>query len=247
MAKGVILIDFDNVFYGRAVNAANIKNQLDDFIQATLEASEQIENLVIRLYGGWKMNAEYTNEASVVLGCLESVKSELFPYFYKKHRINGDVELATSQYNLDIEWENTLQEKATRHKLKVRTDIGHQCQHNPDECPIHLVARATHGHHVPCPLEGCERIDVNMLTRLEQKLVDSMMTCDILEYIHDEDCNSIEVVSDDTDLHPALALAGERYSREKGVNLLLMINNQYNKAQYERTIGAHHVKIRTWQ
>lgn len=247
MSKGVILVDFDNVFYGRVVNAANIKNQLNDFILATLEASDHIENLIIRLYGGWKMNAEYTNEASVVLGLMETVNSELFPYIYNRHSITGDVELATSQYNLDIEWENTLQEKSTRHKLNVRTDIGHQCHHNPDDCPIHLIARATHGHNVPCPLDGCEKINVNMLTRLEQKMVDSMISCDILEYIHDEDCDSIEVVSDDTDLHPALALAGERYSRQKGVNLLLMINNKYNKVQYERILGAHCVKIQTWQ
>lgn len=249
MTKGVILVDFDNVFYGKAVNTATIKNQLDDFIVATLEASGEIENVMIRLYGGWKMNAAYTSEASKVLGCLESVASELFPYIYEGHRIYGGVELATSQYNLGIEWENTLQEKSTRHKLNVKTDAVRHCNHEPEKCPIHLVAKATRGHKVTCPLDGCETLDITQLVRMEQKMVDSMMNCDILEYILDDDSEVkvLEVVSDDIDFHPALALAGERYAEKKGVQILLMVGNRQNSELYGRQLGAHHIKVQTWQ
>lgn len=249
MSKGVILIDFDNVFYGRDFNTGVIKSQLDDFIQASLAASPQIDYLTIRFYGGWKMNAAYTAEASKVLGCIESVQSDLFPYIYAGHRVYGEVELATSQYNVGIEWENTLQEKRTRHKLNVKTDTVRHCHHEPEKCPIHLVAKATRGHKVSCPIDGCETLDISQLVRLEQKMVDSMMNCDILEYILDKDSEVqvLEVVSDDIDFHPALALAGERYAEQNGVKLLLMVNNKQNSELYEQQLGAHHIQVQTWQ
>lgn len=249
MKKGVILVDFDNVFYGGEFNAGVISNRLDDLILVALAASAEIESLTIRLYGGWKTHAEYTAEASKVLGCIETVNSQLFPYIYDRRVIQGEVSLATSQYNLDIEWENTLQEKSTRHRLNVRPDTVHRCHHSPDECPIHLVARATRGHKVTCPIDGCETIDVSQLVRLEQKMVDSMMNCDILEYILDKDSEVqvLEVVSDDIDFHPALALAGERYAQANGVKLLLVVGNRQNREHYEHLLGAHHIQISTWQ
>lgn len=246
MTKGVILVDFDNVFYGRNVTAANIKSQLEDFIAASLALCPQAEAVLIRLYGGWKMNAQYTAQASRIMGYIESVRSELFPYIFQSRRVQGDLELVTSQYNLEIEWDNTLQEKSARHFLNIRQDTTHTCHHNPDHCPLHLVAKATRGHHVVCPIDGCEHIDVSQLTRMEQKMVDSMMTCDILEYTHDEECQLIEVVSDDIDLHPALALAGEKYSVPEHVALLLMIGNQKNRAKFNQLLGSHHVTIQTW-
>lgn len=249
MVKGVILVDFDNVFYGRDFNVGVISSRLDDFIRVALAASAEIESLTIRLYGGWKSNAEYTTEASRVLACIEPVESQLFPYIHDRRCIYGEVELATSQYNLGIEWENTLQEKSTRHRLNVRHDTVHQCHHSPDECPIHLVARATRGQRVTCPIDGCETLDVSQLVRLEQKMVDSMMNCDILEYILDKNSETkvLEVVSDDIDFHPALALAGERYAEANGVKLLLVVSNRQNRERYEHLLGAHHIQISVWQ
>lgn len=247
MIKAVILVDFDNVFYGRNLTAAGIKSQLEAFITASLALCPQTESLLIRLYGGWKMNAHYTNQASRILGYIETVRSELFPYIWQSRRVYGDLELATSQYNLEIEWDNTLQEKSARHFLNIRHDTTRACQHDPDHCPLHLVAKATRGHQVICPIDGCEHIDVSQLTRMEQKMVDSMMTCDILEYIHDDDCQLIQVVSDDIDLHPAMALAGEKYATPNNVQLLLMVGNRKNSEKYSQLLGAHHVTIQTWQ
>ena len=110
-----------------------------------------------------------------------------------------------------------------------------------------MVAKATRGHNVVCPIDGCQTIDVSQLVRMEQKMVDSMMTCDILEFTHDDDCRAVVVVSDDCDLHPALALAGEKYAAAMDVNLVLMVQNKKNSEQFERLLGAHHISIRTWQ
>lgn len=247
MIKGVILVDFDNVFYGRAVTAANIKSQLEEFIVASLSLCPQTETVLIRLYGGWKMNAQYTSLASRIMGYIETVRSELFPFIFQSRRVQGDIELATSQYNLEIEWDNTFQEKSARHNLNIRQDTTYSCHHNLEHCPLHLVAKATRGYQVLCPIDGCEHIDVSRLIRMEQKMVDGMMTCDILEYTHDEEYQIIEVVSDDIDLHPALALAGEKYSVVEHVTLLLMIGNHKNSAKFNQLLGSHHVTIQNWQ
>ena len=246
MKKGVIIIDFDNVFYGKD-SSSGIKCYIESFIETCISVSRNIETLDIRLYGGWKTNANYTNQASKVLGFLETIKSELFPYIIDQtHRLFGNLELATSQHNLDIEWENTFHEKNAKHFLSVKTDNSRYCNHKQEECPIQIVAKATRGAQVLCPIDGCEYIDVSQLVRMEQKMVDSMMTCDILEYVHDDDCEVIIVVSDDIDLHPALALAGERYAKKNAVKLVLMVKNQKQIEKYKHVLTPHNVIIKTW-
>lgn len=247
MKKGIIIIDFDNVFYGKGLSSSSIKSCLDNLVETCISVSSNIEAMNIRLYGGWKMNSNYTPQASKVLGYIETIKSELFPYIIDQtHRLFGNLELATSQHNLDIEWENTFHEKSARHFLSVKTDNNRFCNHKPEDCPIHIVAKATRGDQVLCPIDGCEHIDVSQLVRMEQKMVDSMMTCDILEYAHDDDCEVIIVASDDIDLHPALALAGEKYAKNNTVKLVLMVKNQMKIEQYKHILNTHNVMIKTW-
>ena len=74
-----------------------------------------------------------------------------------------------------------------------------------------------------------------------------MMTCDILEFVHEPECRVIEVVSDDVDLHPAMALAGSKYASETGVQLILLVHNQRNSQKYANLLNPHHVKICNWQ
>ena len=247
MIKGVILVDFDNAFYGVALNAPNIKMRLNTLVEHSLNVCHDLDEIAIRLYGGWKMNGLYTSQASTVLGCLETVKSELFPVIYQRRQVKGNIELVVSQYNLDIEWESTLQEKSTRHHLSVIQNPSRHCHNDPERCPLHMVALATQGREVVCPNEGCERIDASQFIRIEQKMVDSMMTCDILEYTHDTDYRLVEVVSDDVDMHPALALAGEKYAGVRGVSLLLMVKNKKKCPIYQQQLGSHNIVISTWQ
>lgn len=247
MHLGVILVDFANVFYGCDDSLSLIKSKIEVLIGESLVVSSEVDYVIVRLYGGWKSNSEYTHRASTVLGLLETINSELFPIVNRIKRIDGYVELAISQYNLEIEWNNTFQEKNARHFLNVRSDTNRNCISNAERCPIHLIAKATKGYSVPCPNEGCDCIDISQLVRMEQKMVDSMMTCDILEYVHDKSCDLIEVVSDDIDLHPALALAGEKYARENEVILLLMVKNNQNSLQYKTLLEPHNVLIKTWQ
>ena len=247
MTTAVILVDFDNVFYGDDLSLGTVQYRLKQFVDESLAYCPEAESIHIRLYGGWKCNSNFTQRADTVRGYMERINSELFPLIKDKRRIFGNVSIVTSQYNLDIEWDDTLQEKHGRHFLKVKTEAGKVCHQDTLKCPVHLIANATRGEEALCPIDGCQQIDVNQLIRMEQKMVDSMMTCDILEYVQEEDCHLIEVVSDDVDLHPAMALAGNKYAERNHVSLVLMVRNQRKSRQYAALLNPHHVQICNWQ
>lgn len=246
VVRAVILVDFDNVFFGNDLSVEKVQYRLEQFVSECLDKSLDVEEVSIRLYGGWKCNATFTQRADTVRGYMERINSTLFPRIYKGRRILGNVNMVTSQYNLDIEWNDTLQEKHGRHFLKVKTEPGKLCHQDPRKCPVHLIANATRGEEALCPIDGCTQIDVNKLIRLEQKMVDSMMTCDILEYVQESGCHLIEVVSDDVDLHPALALAGNKYAERNHVSLVLMVRNQRKSQQYAALLNPVHVQICNW-
>lgn len=245
--KSVILIDYANVFFNDKVSASNLQYRVKQFVEECLASYPDTNQIDVRLYGGWKTDSTFTQQADAVRGYLDSLNSELFPCVYNNHKVYGSVIVVTSQYNLEIEWQNTMREKHARHFLKVLVDQHEVCEADPSQCPLHLVANATRGEKVNCPIQGCGEINIHQLVRMEQKMVDSMMTCDILEYVHDSDYRLIEVVSDDVDLHPALALAGSRYSEKNHVSLLLMVRNARNCEQYHSLLNPFHVKIVNWR
>lgn len=247
MTKAVILVDFDNVFYGDELSSTKVQYRLELFISECLAKVPEFELLEVRLYGGWKTSTGFTQRADTVRGYLDRLNSQLFPRIYNKRRVLGKVIVVTSQYGVDVEWDNTMQEKHGRHMLKVKTEGDCVCHEDSTRCPLHLIANATRGARVSCPNDGCEYIDVTQLIRMEQKMVDTMMTCDILEFVHEPECRAIEVVSDDVDLHPALALAGSKYSSETGVRLILLVRNQLKSQKYANLLNPHHVLICNWQ
>ena len=247
MTNGVILVDFDNAFFGDELSVEKVLYRWKLFVDECLSAHPDSELIEIRLYGGWKSNSNYTQRADIVRSYMERINSTLFPLIRDGRRILGNVRVVTSQYNLDVEWNDTLQEKHGRHFLKVKTTPGKVCRNDPQKCPVHLIANATRGEEVLCPIDGCEQIDVNQLIRMEQKMVDSMMTCDILEYVQEPDCRVIEVVSDDVDLHPAMALAGNKYASRNHCTLLLLVRNVRKSQHYTQILSPHNVKICNWQ
>lgn len=247
MIKGVILVDFNNVYYGDEPCYEKVKYLLQQFITECMDIYPNTEKVEVRLYGGWKSNAHFTHRADMVRSFMPRLNSELFPFIHQRRRILGDVSMVTSQFNLDVEWDDTMQEKPAKHKLKVKMDGVNVCNYDPGQCPMHMIAKATHGETVICPMDGCGTIDISKLIRREQKMVDTMMACDILEYVHEPDYSVIEVVSDDVDLHPAVALAGHRYAKDNHVHLVLMVHNRRKSLQYSALLTPYHVTISNWQ
>lgn len=248
MSKGIILVDYNNAFYGRIEAEAYVKSKIEEFLEECTSVAESIDSIDIRLYGGWMSNSSYTNSASKVLGIIEALKSSIFPIPFKGTRLYGDISLVISQHNLDIKWDNTFQEKRAKHSLKVCDDMSQMCcSDNEESCPLQIIAKATCGKEVVCPVNGKNYVNASNLIRMEQKMVDSMMSCDILEYIKDEECEVLEVVSNDIDLHPALALAGAKYALANNVSLLLLLNNRRSKNACEQLLSVHNIKVKLWQ
>lgn len=246
MTKGVILVDFDNVFFGTDLSQTTVQYRLEQFISECLETDLDFESMEIRLYGGWKSNAGYTQKADILRSFMDRFNSQLFPRIFKKRRVLGNVSVVTSLHSLDLEWDDTMQEKHGRHLLKVKMDSSRVCSQDPTKCPVHMIASATRGDAIACPIDGCSQIDVSQLIRMEQKMVDSMMTCDILEYVREPECQIIMVVSDDVDLHPALALAGNKYASQNHVRLVLLVKNLKNSQRFATLLNPYNVFISNW-
>lgn len=246
MSKGVILVDFDNAFYGCEMNGSMIRAQISSFIDQAKDDMTDMEQLEVRLYGGWRGNAVFTQKADILHSEVEVMNSELFPFVLDKHLVHGNVSLVTSLFGVEYVWENTFQEKSGIHRLNVRKIDGPKCASESSRCPIHLISKATKNRDVMCPVEECGYIDFSQLVRMEQKMVDSMMVCDILEYTKDKEYGLVTVVSDDVDLHPALVLAGQNYLEKSLCQLKLMINNRKMHSNYKKLLGNYHIQVELW-
>ena len=246
MKNAVILIDFDNVFYGNEINEGKVRSQIAAFIDYIKKEKFGLEKIEVRLYGGWRSNSSYTQKADQIHGMVELLNSELFPVLIDKRRIYGDIRLVTSMYGLEYVWENTFQEKRGIHRLKVKQTNERMCSDDQARCPVQIIANATKCKDVVCPVNGCDYVDFSHLVRMEQKMVDTMISCDILEYTKDNDYCLVIVVSNDVDLHPALALAGAKYLKEDSCHILLFVGNSQKCKDYNNILHNYHIKVEKW-
>ena len=70
---------------------------------------------------------------------------------------------------------------------------------------------------------------MDVFSQIGQKMVDTMMVCDILTYGEEEDTEFIYVLTDDVDLYPSLVLC---CCKNPHVNLFVGTrNNKYHKEQ----------------
>jgi hypothetical protein len=71
-------------------------------------------------------------------------------------------------------------------------------------CPAKILQKFTTRPTRSCPVEACPVTAFTAFTTREQKMVDTMMTCDLLDLAHDEDVIGLAVVTADSDLLPPL-------------------------------------------
>jgi uncharacterized LabA/DUF88 family protein len=76
----------------------------------------------------------------------------------------------------------------------------------PGKCSIDAVAAWSRGH---CPESGCSVTTETVFAYNEQKLVDTMLCCDILALALRKPLTPIAVLSDDDDLAPAVLMAAK--------------------------------------
>lgn len=240
--KSVVIVDFDN-FFPRQMSeypAERLESFFNAIISDIINNNKDISEIIIRLYGGWYQGNGYSKKASELQATLQGIS--LFPIIINNVRIIGSLEMAEQMYGVNHTWTNTFQEKAGIQKVKIDwTRTGDSCTHSAPTCPVKILSNFIKNSSHQCSNIGCSTIHSNVFFRREQKIVDTMMTCDVLSFSEESDVNTIYIISDDIDLFPSIALSKAKNSETK---IIMAIKNQRLLSQYQSILSIFNAEAK---
>ena len=179
----VIIVDFDNYFPGQLQNYTiqELESFFTKIINLIFSEHNDTHNIIIRLYGGWYQENVYTQKASLLATYLQQI--DIFPIITDTGKVDGSVAIAEQQYGLDFVWYNTFQKKAGLQKVLIdHTKESQICSSNSEQCPVRILQKFIKNKERLCNNNGCNTKHQEILYRKEQKMVDTMMTCDVITY-----------------------------------------------------------------
>lgn len=204
-----VLIDFDNYIktLTEDLDETILELEFKNIFLDVLESFVEFESVCFRLYGGWFMEGTQTDRASKILQLLSNIN--LFPFIKGRRVIKGRIELASTILNVpDLVWENTLVERDGIPRLRINQDeFDDNCDLSGIGCPAKMLYSFTKHKNKTCGINGCAKVQKQMFKAVEQKMVDTMIVCDIISIANDEEAIGVYIVSDDSDYFPAVALA----------------------------------------
>ncbi len=195
-----VLIDFHNLpaeLTRRGVE--QLWNKLRASIGAEVGDSEN--DITLRLYGGWYDERGLSRDGDRIARDLDRSFPILNRLPFGLQRVH--CEMASSLYLMpDRIFQSTVR---IRRGLKhaIRMDGIVDCAH-PDRCSIPSVMHWINGR---CPEAKCYVDSRRAFRRREQKLVDTLMCCDLISFALESTGSRIFVVSEDDDFVPAMLAA----------------------------------------
>lgn len=213
MSKIVLVVDYNNIFLADNQSAKEIELTIKDVIYQALQLSRNVNEILVRIYEGWYQNDKLTDRGSSIISKFAQI--ELFPNVFDGRAINGRIEFVEQMYGIDFSWRNTYREKPGPRLIINKDAHRPYCPNNKDKCPVELLAKFTKKQDKVCHVEGCNVKNMNVFSQYGQKMVDTIMACDILTYGEDDDTEAIYVLTDDVDLFPSMALCSRKNSNVK--------------------------------
>lgn len=225
-----VIIDFDNYFGTdiSKITSESLELAFSELVNLCEDKFREFENISIRLYGGWYNEMSLTKQASGLQQLLYNVS--VFPKVQNGRIINGAIEMVSELYGIpDFTWGYTYKETNGIKHVRIDFEIADElCSNNRAACPKFILYKFTKSKDKVCPVEGCNNIHKNIFKGVEQKMVDTLIACDILSIADDDMTKGIVVISDDQDHFPSLALALEKQKTKRTRNLdniILVIQN----------------------
>lgn len=239
MSKIVLIVDYNNIFIADNCTAKEIELTLKDVVEQALQVSDTVNEILIRIYEGWYQDEKLTDRGSSIMSKFAQI--EPFPNVYKGKSIVGKIDFVEQIYGIDFPWRNTYREKPGP-RLIIKKDVHRpHCPNNKDKCPVELLAKFTKKKEKVCHVDGCNVNNMSVFSQYGQKMVDTMMACDILTYGEEEDTAAIYVLTDDVDLFPSIALCSR-----KNPNVKLYIGTKNNKHVQECDVLNNNFGITTF-
>lgn len=241
MNKAVVILDYNNVFcqnYNLTVERR--KSIMLSVIRQIVIFHPSVDFIEIRIYGGWYQGFELTRAGSQVMS--EHLTMELFPILTDDNTIiQGEQSIVQSISEVDFIWYNTYREKQGLPRLIINREARKPiCDEQRTRCPIHILESFARKASRICSVEGCLTNNSSAFVSMGQKMVDTMMVCDILTYSTKPDTQVICVLTDDVDLFPALALC--HYNQPEKELDLGIVNGQ-NIESYQDCLHPFNVNV----
>jgi uncharacterized LabA/DUF88 family protein len=241
----VILIDFDN-YFGSDVSKLSIQKMelsFKEMIRLCESEFSDFNSVQIRLYGGWYKETIFTKVASEVQQILSQVN--VFPKTTSKGNLNGSIELATSLYiKPEFVWGYTYKETQGVKRIRINHEcVDDLCKANRTTCPKYLLYKFTESKERKCGVVGCENLQKDVFKGAEQKMVDTLIACDIITTSEDETVIGVLVISDDQDLLPSLALASMK-KKETIQSIILGIQNKNIEEFFSKFMEPFNIKTK---
>mgnify|MGYP003037295264 FL=1 len=192
-------------------------------------------------YGGWYQGNVYTQKASLLATYLQQI--DIFPIITNTGKVDGSIAIAEQQYGLDFVWYNTFQKKAGLQKVLIdHTKESQICSSNSGQCPVRILQKFIKNKERLCNNNGCTTKHQEILYRKEQKMIDTMMTCDVITYSSEPTVKAIYIASDDVDLFPCIAISKVR-NVDKEITLLM--KNGLQEPLYSNILSNCNAKVKT--
>ena len=173
-------------------------------LQTTISSQlhDDMRDITLRLYGGWYDEQGLSRDGDRVARSIGAA----FPMTVRRpsglQRIH--CELASSLLALrEHIFPATVRFRKGLKRATASSSRPADCGH-PDQCATLSVLGWINGH---CPDAGCQVETITAFHRREQKLVDTLMCCDLVSFSMNPTTAPIFVVSEDDDFVPAMLLA----------------------------------------
>ena len=242
MERGFVLLDFNNVFTGdiTLISSNDIEAKLMVPIRKMLSDHTEINRIDIRVYGGWYQQGSLTDKASIAFTLLSGIDCTI-PLENSGRWVRWGMETVISAYGTNHFWDNTYRQKNGLPRIIVKTDAQRErCGIDKVHCPIEIVKKISKGPGKICQVEECALKAEDIFQTFGQKMIDTMMTCDILTIAEEPETKAIAVMTDDVDLLPALVVSALKYSRVS--YYIATHNNQHATQDFPQMLNQYNIK-----
>lgn len=210
MIKLLVLVDFDNLADNQQSNLQLYIEKIIVSVLAHLESGVKIW-CQVRLYGGWYEHNTSTKRAIELDGKYSNPLIGTVPHNDTFCQYFTDIKLARALLSIpNKDFWNTYRKKQRIVKGLIIADQVKQCNF-PDNTMMNLKKILKTG---KCPHTECEKNnDQPIIFRSEQKMVDTMLSCDLIDSaLINPSADYVIVVSSDDDFIPPLVLSSNTRS-----------------------------------
>jgi hypothetical protein len=206
----LLLVDYGTAFHDLDVGARDRhRDRLVEFVTAAVGQERGARSRVeIRVYGGWLREGEVTTLHDQVAAALND--GEIFPLSNRSlgQTVFGAVTLAKSLLiSPGVLLDQTLRPRPGLTRTSLHPDLDRDnCADQPN-CTARSIMRYCRNSRRACEVADCGETPFTMFARFEQKMIDTMLTCDLLHAASSELWESITLISTDTDFIPPLLQA----------------------------------------